>query len=260
MDAIKKRRIRWLIIDLAIVLVFVTVATLGFKALHPYVMGSPDCVIESDYSYMTLFGERYVPLVLEDEEPGYSLGELVIREAQVKDTPFIGKLLFGDSVYAVEGCANNELVHLQTDYDLAASYLYCLESKVDTYKALAQERAYDRLTAEIDVEDGDVFYLTLNDTLSEMIRNADRAPRSTETFAHSHHGRNERITIHAAQTDEPFFTIKGELIRKHGEYFWVDRADIPPVQDNDDRYDVAAYAIDDRYDHELDVLFLYTYS
>lgn len=255
----KKRHIHSIAVGLTIILVFALIlSALAFSALYKEVIGSPNCVIASDYSYLTLFGQRYVPLELEDAECKNS--ECLIDEAQVEGSSFIGKLFFGESIYSVKQCANNEIVYLQTDYDLLVSKYYCLESKVEEYKKKSQETVYDQLTAEILTKDWNLYDLKLNDNLAQMLTNSNYKTSPNINCSWSRGDGDEGITIHASQTEGPFRRLEGELIRKQGEYYWFDYDDIPPTQSNGDFSEIKAYEIGDNYDEELDVLFSYMFK
>lgn len=222
------------------------------------IMGSPNCVIAEDYSYMMLFGERYVPLVLEDQECAQSVQ--LVDEAQVEGAPFLGKLLFGDAVYSVKQCADNEIVYLQTEYDLIASRYFCLESKVEKYKEILQEVAYDRWSAEIITKDYNMFDQQLNDDLTKMLLNSNYTLNPKVNCNTDRSDGDEWIIVHTYQTDGPFRRAEGELIRKQGQYYWFDYDDVPATQNNADYSKICAYEIDDSYDEQLDELFSYLYK
>lgn len=255
----KKRIIRIIAVGLGVLLMILTVfSVLAFSELYKNVMGSPNCVIAYDYSYLTLFGERYVPLVLEGAE--CKISERLINEAQVEGAPFIGKLFFGESIYSVKQCTNNEIVYLQTDDDFIASYYYCLESKAEEYLRISLETAYDQLTAEILTKDWNMYDLNLNDRLSQMLITSDYTVSSGVGCDWSRGEGDESIIIHSSQTEGPFRREEGELIRKQGEYYWFDYDDIPEAQNNGDFSEIMAYVIGDIYDDDLDTLFSYMFK
>lgn len=256
--AVKKQHIRSITVCLAVILALVTIlSSLTIGLVYEKVMGSPSCVIASDYSYMTLFGERYVPLVLENSQ--CAISNCLISEAQVEGAPFIGKLLFGEAVYSVKQCPGNDIVYLQTDYDLTASRYYCMESKADKYREISQKTAYDQLTAEILTIDWNAYDLKLNDDLVQMLTSSDYSVSQTNCNWSRGNG-DESIIVHSAQTEGPFLREEGELIRKQGEYYWFDYDDIPETQNNGDYSEIKAYRIDDSYDTDLDVLFSYMFK
>lgn len=256
--AAKKRHIRNIAICLAVILAFITALfSLTAAIVYEKVMGSPNCVIASDYSYMTLFGERYVPLALENTE--CALSNCLISEAQVEGTPFIGKLLFGEAVYSVKQCQGNDIVYLQTDYDLVVSKYYCRESKADEYREISRNTAYDRLTAEILTKDWNTYDLELNDALTQMLTGSSYTD-SVENCSWSRGDGDESIIVYSSQTSGPFRREEGELIRKHGEYYWFDYNDIPEDQNNGDYSMIKAHGIDDSYNEDMDVLFSYMFK
>lgn len=260
----KKQKISKLTFALAVLLSLIVITiggfflTSGFQALYKQIMGSPNCVIAEDYSYMTLFGERYVPLVLNGVDCTPS--EALIPEAQLEGETFFGKLLFGDMIYSIRNCKNNDIVFLQSDYDLLESEYYCKESKLEELQAKAKEEMHNILTAEIRTEDGFIWDLTLSQTLSEMIINKQYSVSLDVNCDWSRGDGDEFINVHSTQQEGPFIRHEGSIIRKGGEYYWFDYDDIPPTQDNADYSGIMAYEIDDRYDAELDQLFSYVHQ
>lgn len=255
----KKQHMLNISIGLAITLVVVIIlSTLAISALYREVMGDDNCVIASDYSYLTLYGKRYVPLVLEGNE--CMLSECLISEAQVEDAPFIGKLFFGDKLYSVKQCENNDIVYLQTEYDFMISNYYCVEGKVEKYKEMSQEAVYDQWTAEIYTKDWTSHDLKMDNDLEQMLINSNYKKSLTVNCDWSRGDGDEAITVYCAQTEGPFRRTEGELIRKQGEYYWFDYDDIPETQNNGDFSKIKAYEISNAYDEELDLLFSYMFK
>lgn len=255
----KKRFIGVIAIILTVILVVVTIFAVFFiYSLKSEVLGSKNCIIAEDYSYMTLFGEEYVPLVLEGAE--CVLSNKLIDEAQVEGMPFIGKLFFGDSVYSVKECANNDIVYLQTDYDLVISKYYCRENKVDQYEKIFREEAYNEWSAEILTKDWNSCDRKLNENLKEMLVNKKYKLNFTINCNYSRAEGDESIIVHSFQAKGPFRRQEGELLRKKGEYYWFDYDDIPKTQNNGDFSKINAYEIDDIYDDELEQLFSYMFK
>lgn len=243
-------------VSVALVLLFVIVVivcgVMCVRALYMEVMGTPNCVIAHDYSYLTLFGERYIPLKLDDAE--CEIGERIISEAQVEGAFFSTKLFFGEQVFAVQGCKQNEIVYLQSDYDFLESEYYCLESKYEEYNNNLDKIPYDRLCTEIEAKNSKYYTLDLNSALSSVIINEDYT-RSEQTCDWSRGEGDEGIAIYSYQSNGVFRIKLGELIRKQGEYYWFDYDDIPPNHNNADYSGIFAYAIDNEHDENLDVLF-----
>ncbi len=258
----KKQKISKLSIILAILLslIIVTVIFIAFsnrfQLFYRDIMGSPNCVIAEDYSYMTLFEERYVPLVLNGVDCTPS--EVLIPEAQLEGETFFGKLLFGDMIYSVRGCENNDIVYLQTDSGPFESLYYCKESKVNAYKVLSQQPNYDLFTAQIETRNWTIWDLTLSNTVSQMLK--DKEYTLSDTVNCGIEYESKRIIIHAKMCGTPFIRKDGELICKNGQYYWFDYDDIPSTQNNADYNEIMAYEINDRYDAELDRLFSFVHQ
>lgn len=248
-----------LVISLVVVMLFSTVAVGGAVALtYNTLKGSSDCVIASDYSYLTLYDERYVPLIMCNS---YCRSDtLLIDEAQVQNMPVIIKLFFGDRVYTVKGCENNDIVYLQTDQDGLQTPYYCKESKLATYMAVAKNTPYDRLTAEIITEDWSYVYLMLSDELTQMLISGKKELSPTENAEWSRGRGDECINIILFQNEGPFCRDKGELLRKNGEYYWHAYDDFASHSYTNPTLPDKVYILDDAYDVELDRLFMYMFQ
>ena len=251
----KKRRISIIAIGLAITTLIVCVlSVIALFTLYTNIIGSPDCVIAEDYSYLTLYGERYIPLESDNKECKVIYTQPLIKEARVENTPFIGKLLFGDSIYSIDNCSDNDIVYLQTDYDDVASRYYCKESKIEYYTEVLNNFQYDLLTAEITTYDWELYDLELTSEISDMLRNEDYTVSDVGCDWVRGSG-DESVMVYSVQTKGPFREPEGELLRKDGEYYWFDYDDIPETQSNGYYGDIAAYSIDDKCDDALDVIF-----
>ena len=245
-----------MLLSLIIVTVILIVLSNRFQLFYRDIIGSPNCVIAEDYSYMTLFGERYVPLVLDGIDCTPS--ELLIQEAQLEGETFFGKLLFGDMIYSVRGCENNDIVYLQTESGPFETLYYCKESKVNAYEMMSQQQNYDLFTAQIETRNWTIWDLTLSNTVSQMLK--DKEYTLSDTVNCGIEYESKRIIIHAKMCGTPFIRKDGELICKNGQYYWFDYDDIPPTQNNANYSGIMAYEIDDRYDAELDQLFSYIHQ
>ena len=254
----KKRFVSIIAIALAITTVLVCVlSAVAIFTLYINIMGSPDCVISEDYSYLTLYGEHYLPFVTDDKE--CKVTDQLIKEAQVENVPFIGKLLFGESVYSIDGCTDNDIIYLQTEYDDVVSRYYCKESELEYYTYVLNNLPYDKLIAEITTSDWNLYDSELTSELSNMLLN--------EVYTLSNIGCNwsrgsgdESVVIYSVQTEGIFRKPEGELLRKDNEYYWFDYDDIPETQSNGYYGDIMAYRIDDSYDDELDIVFSYMFK
>lgn len=255
--ATNERKMSIVLIVLFAVIAFIVVLYLCnvIPSFCQSIIGSPHCVIAKDYSYITLFGQRYVPLKLDDVDCIPS--ELLISEAQVEDAGFFEKLLFGEMVYTVRNCTNNDIIFLQSEYDDLASPYYCKEDKLEQMQIQARNSIFDVFTASIPNQDGVRHDVLLDNSLKNMLLNANYT-KSTEVACDYYADENgQMIEIHTKQNNTPFIRYEGALLKKYGEYYWFDYDDIPATQNNADYTGILAYEIDDSYDSVLETLFSY---
>ena len=256
----KKKRFSVIIIVLAALLslfatAFLTILLRQLPFMYNAVMGSPSCVITEDYSSFTLMGDKYVPLIL-PERVECSISEKLIKEAQVENTPFIGKLLFGESIYSVKMCPENEIVYLQSDYGFLESDIYCLESRLEHYREMLENISLDSMIAVIETKDCNLYDLKLCDEVRTMLEKEDYTLTEDVSCYWLRGDGDEGINVYSTQTDGPFRYAEGELIRKKGQYYWYDYDDVADLWYSNPA-DITAYSIDDSYDSYLDELFSY---
>jgi len=125
----------------AVLLVCSCFGMYAFFSVREYakaIVGLEGCVLAGDYSRLTYFGEIYLPLPMED--CSWAAGEELVSEVQVEGAGFWDKLFFGESLYAVRGNPDYEMVYLQTDLDEPPSNFYVKEGKFGEY-ARKLERA-----------------------------------------------------------------------------------------------------------------------
>ncbi len=137
----KKRIVQIATITAAVLLLVGCFGVYSFFVVKEYakaIVGLDGCVLTADYSKLTYFGEVYLPLPMED--CSWAAGDVLVSEVQVEGMGFWNKIFFGESLYAVRGNPNYEMVYLQTDLDEPPSNFYVKESKFEEY-ALKLERA-----------------------------------------------------------------------------------------------------------------------
>ena len=242
----------------AVLAIAVLVSGVCFAGIYHTIIGSSNCVIAQDYAYIMLFDQRYVPLQLEDTE--CVISTCLIEEAQVEGKGFFSKLFFGEKIYSVKQCANNEIIYLQTETDSLETPYYCLADRLDEYTALSQQGAYAQLYAQIITEDWGTCDLPLDTSIAQMLVNEAYTVSPTVNCSWSRGKGDESITVYSAQQNSPFIRKEGELLRKQGVHYWFDYDDIPATQENADYSGIKAYVIADAYDEVLDVLFSYMFQ
>lgn len=259
-EAAEKRRYRLLTV-LAVIwgalnCVCLSVFLLIFGSAAPFVykdiMGSPDCVIAKDYSYITLYGKKFVPFDIGDNvcEPG----GVLVGEARVEGANFLTKLMFYDRIRLVNGCDDADFVYLESEYDAPSDY-YCLETAVEKYAALsnapkntyvAQIAGHDYVSYDV-ILDGEIVSAVVSRTKNDV-----REDVGCDT---SHAKSEYSVTVYAKSDHGPFRRAAGEIIKKNGDYFYFDYSDIPKDQNNADYSGIFAYDLPDGINEKINGLF-----
>ena len=255
LSADKKSRIRrtWIAVFCALSAVLLVIACTATVSLYKMVMGSDDCVISEDYSSITIFGSRYLPFDIGDNE--CDLGARLIKEAKVENAYFLTKLFFGDSIYLVKCCDNIDFVYLLTDYDYAPSKYYCLESEFDRYASLMKDPK-EIWAAEVVTADGGYYDFTVDSEIVSAISSfSEESKIVSENCEVNRLKGDEAIAILAMQSTGPFRQALGELLFKNGKYYWFDYSDIPEGQNNSDYSGIEAYAFPEELYEKIGKLF-----
>lgn len=259
-EAAKKRRYKLLTV-FAIVCGVVNCVCLSviifiFAAAAPFVykdiMGSLDCIIAEDYSYMTLYGKKYVPFNAGDCvcEPG----EILVDEARVDGADFLTKLMFYDRIRLVNGCGDADFVYLESEHDGPSEY-YCLETATEKYTALlnAPKNTY---VAQITGNNYNNYDVILDgEIVSDIASRTKDDVREDVDCSVSHARKEYSVTIYVKSDSGPFRRTAGEIIQKNGDYFFFDYSDIPADQSNADYSGIAAYDLPDDINEKIDGLF-----
>ncbi len=212
---------------------------MGARALVKTVMGSDNCVISEDYDSIVLLGERYVPLDCGDLT--YDIGRCLVEEASVEGAGFFSKLLFGDSIYTVEGSRHHELIYLQTDYDPVPSRIYCLAEKEEYYKELIASFEGNELYFEIIDSNGSYIDRAVPASLIELFTDAKLEKTDADIYAYDD-GSGDCLSVKAYDENGIFYTYICHVMRIKGTYYCC-------YGDN--------YIIPDEYYASLDKFFSY---
>ncbi|MBE7064646.1 MAG: helix-turn-helix transcriptional regulator [Ruminococcaceae bacterium] len=230
-----KKRNKTTIIILAVLVSVTLVATVIlawfalreiFSDIKSDFAGYHDCVISYDYSCITYYGEKYVPL----DTKGYdcTVGERLVGEAKVEGVLILGKLLFGDSIYAVRDCPDNSIIYLETDYDFPPSEYYVKESDLARMEEIIEnfERTYTYALVKQYIEDPDIWTykeILLNDDYGDLIKNLKTLPQDTTLDCGFSHSKNEEsVPVITYEKNHIFYKSDGELLYKNKKYFYYD--------------------------------------
>ena len=178
------------------------------------IIGLPECVIGAEYDCLTYYGQRYVPIFL--GEVDCTLGEELVSECQVEGSGFWGKLLFGETLWAVKGVSDHEIVYLQTEYDNCLSPYFVLETEKERYEAMAREAKYDCIYAWCEQEDGLGRELRVEIDLDALDRAAAGEEADEDAWAYP----DRYMVVMAYEEDHLFYKLLGELRYKGGTCFW----------------------------------------
>ena len=178
------------------------------------IIGLPECVIGAEYDCLTYYGQRYVPIFL--GEVDCTLGEELVSECQVEGSGFWGKLLFGETLWAVKGVSDHEIVYLQTEYDNCLSPYFVLETEKERYEAMAREAEYDCIYAWCKQEDGLGRELRVEIDLDALDRAAAGEEAEDDAWAYP----DRYMVVMAYEEDHLFYKLLGELRYKGGACFW----------------------------------------
>ena len=178
------------------------------------IIGLPECVIGAEYDCLTYYGLRYVPIFLGGED--CTLGEELVSECLVEGNGFWGKLFFGETLWAVKGVSDHEIVYLQTEYDNCLSPYFVLETEKERYEAMAREAEYDCIYAWYKQEDGFGRELRVEIDQDALDRAAAGEAADDDAWAYP----DRYMVVMAYEEDHLFYKLLGELRYKGGTCFW----------------------------------------
>ena len=178
------------------------------------IIGLPECVIGAEYDCLTYYGQRYGPIFL--GEGDCTLGEELVAECQGEGSGFWGKLLFGETLWAVKGVSDHEIVYLQTEYDNCLSPYFVLETEKERYEAMAREAEYDCIYAWCEQEDGLGRELRVEIDQDALDRAAAGEAADDDAWAYP----DRYMVVMAYEEDHLFYKLLGELRYKGGACFW----------------------------------------
>ncbi|MBO4790944.1 MAG: helix-turn-helix transcriptional regulator [Clostridia bacterium] len=249
-----KKRLGILIALIGATFIFVlALACMATVALYKRVMGSANCVIAQDYSSITIFGNRYVPFDIKDNdcEPG----AVLISEASVENAVFITKLFFGDQIQLVNGCDNIDFIYLNSENDVEYGNYYCLEGAVEKYTEL-MNAPKDRYVAKIFTKDWVPYDYIIDVDIVQAISSLTENERDFSVNGNFNRFKGEdAISVYAKQSSGPFRCELGELLYKNGRYYWFDYSDIPANMNNSDFSEIVVYDLPERLNGNLTALF-----
>ena len=218
----REKKLRWVVTAVSAAVLVLLMMIWGFSAwlynsaedFVDQIIGLPECVIGAEYDALTYYGQRYVPLVL--GEVDCTLGEELVSECQVEGSGFFGKLFFGESLWAVKGVSDYEIVYLQTDYDNCLSPYFVLETEKEHYEAMAREAEYDCIYAWYHQDDGLGREIRVEIDREALDRAAAGESAQTDAWAYP----DRWVIVMAYEEGHLFYKLLGELYYKGESCFW----------------------------------------
>ena len=210
------------------------------------VMGDPNCVVAADYSSLTFFGEKYVPLITDGLECEWN--ECIFEEVQVENATLFSKLFFGESLHAIRNVPNHEVVYLLTDMDVLDSQYFVRESELEKYERLLAQSQFDQYYVSTWLEGGYCLDVPFSDQLGEALRSFERMEQvETNDLEYA-----RWLDIRAYEKEMIFYLPMGHVEMTKEMDLWVpdeytEREDAYPVYYSSNRY----YPIDPSFHEEL---------
>ncbi len=226
-------------------------------------MGSNNCIVANDYSYITYYNEKYIPLntgyltyKIRPESGAYDcvLGEKSVYEVKVDGSTLLYKMLFGESLYSVKGVVDDDIVFLETDYDDLSTQYYVKESKYDYYNQMLSGAQPIDYYVRIEQKDMNTKNVAISNSIVQAIKEAEKGDVDTTVKNGTNRSNGEEyLPVLAFEENHIFYQIQGELLYKNGKYYWYGYHGLPD-------YSSHPYLIDESYYNELNKLFSYLYE
>ncbi len=228
-----------------------------------YMVGSENCIIQPDYSFIMYYNEKYVPLdtgYIEKYQPSENgaydckIGEVAVDMAKIDGCDFIDRIFCEDRLYYIKGIPNDDIVYLYTDYDFLSTKYYVREDKLEYYSEILNNAESINYYAQIEQTDGNSKDIAMSYETVQAILKAENGKKDlTVDTSTSRSKGEESVFIHAYEENNIFYQSKGELLYKNEKYYWY------PYQGWAD-YTSHPYLIDEIYYEDLDKLFSYMYQ
>lgn len=209
------------------------------------IVGSDACVIASDYSSLTYYGEKYLPLPTSGYE--CAVGEQIVAEAQVEGSGFFGKLLFEETLYEVKNVRDYELVYLQTEYDSIISNCYVLEAAYEKYMNILENGTYDQFYAVLWQDDMYGREFAVENPAAAALAAAETAEKGDLPT-----GDASSRDIRAYEENHIFYRWAGMVIQKPQGYYWSPNE---CESDTGGFVSFSYYRIPDQYEDAVSELF-----
>ncbi len=258
----KQKKQLFVIIAVSLVIVIVCIAN-QLHSFAEYLVGSDNCIIQSDYSYLMYYNEKYVPLdtgYIEKHQPSKNraydckIGEVAVDIAKIEGYSFIDRLFCEDRLYYIKGIPNDDIVYLYTDYDLLVTQYYVKEEKLEYYNEILKKAEPINYYAQIEQKDNNLKDIQISQEIVNAIKEAEKFEKdlTVDTSTNRSNG-EEFVFVHAYEENMIFYQLKGEILYKNEKYYWYPYQGLP-------NYSSHPYLINEDFYGELEKLFSYMYQ
>lgn len=260
----KQKQKKQLFVIVAVFLVIIIACiTNQLHSFAEYMVGSDNCIIQPDYSYIMYYNEKYIPLdtgYIEKHQPSKGgaydckIGEVAVDMAKIDGYGFIDRIFCEDKLYYIKGIPNDDIVYLYTDYDLLATQYYVKAEKLGHYNEILKNSEPINYYAQIEQKDNNSKDIQISQEIVKAIKETEKGEKdlTVDTSTNRSNG-EEFVFIHAYEENMIFYQLKGEILYKNEKYYWYPYQGLPD-------YSSHPYLIDKKYYSELEELFLYMYQ
>lgn len=246
----KRRNLRLLItVCIISVIIFCMLCVSIFFGIAQSLKGESYAVLTNDLSYLTYYGERYVPL----DMSGYScrLGKEIVDEIKLDGGSILDKLLSEYALQSVQGAPDNDLVYLRSEYDVD---FYVKETKNAYYQELLNNFNPQSAYIVFEQSNGYEKELLINENLfSHLILLSDENADSNLTCEYLPN--QQRMTVIAYDEKGIMYKEYGDVFVADNQFYWYAYGGLEFPDSV--AYQQIPYKISDKYDDTLKSLFSY---
>ncbi len=239
------------LLTMAICILTIVVGVLGGFQISQTFKGRSYCVLADDLSYMTYYGERYVPL----DTGGYEcrIGEEIVDEVRLESGDIFSKFFSEYNVHSINGVPDFEMIYLQSEHDIC---YYVKESCKSSYEQ--QLNAFEPFALYALIVQPDFYEKTclLDENIVNVLSTLTQYDRdSSLTCAYT--AQQPRLTVIVYDCEGIFYKEIGDIFKENDTYYWYDYAGetFPAAS----AHTTIPYQLDASCYDALDTLFSYTF-
>jgi transcriptional regulator with XRE-family HTH domain len=226
----------------------------AFKNYADLIMGSENCIVSEDYTYLTYYGEKYVPIDIGIYS--CSIGDPIVDEVKLDNATFMDKIFFGERLHAINGVDPKIMVYLFTDYDFPPSEYFVKETEYDKIKHILNNFRPDSTQAIITQKDWREICISLDETYEKIIKETEKTKYKLEEMEFSRSDGEEGIPVITYEENNIFYIDKGIFLFKDNKYFWCNYSGVENIYTDPS----PTYEINSSYYNEMEKIFSYMFQ